>query len=140
MVLAPDSTVKLLKNPVLRVTVWKMHDDMIHIKGFIVLQNSVNFPVIGSPKLVHQSEPKKIALWSQRQQIYLETGGKSPRAVDIGEKHPRIGDDSENSPRMDEIRGPSPAEDASIISSLTNMNLQHGQTKERSRWAAEIAR
>ena len=109
-----------------------MHDNMIHIKGFIVLQNSVNFPVIGSPKLLPQSE----------------SAGKSPKVVDIGEKSskmgeksPRIGDISEKSPRLGEFHGPSQAEDASIFSFLANfINLQPGQTKERSRWAAEIAR
>ena len=112
---------KLLKNPVVRVTQWKMHDDTIHISAFLVLHNSTNFPVIGSPKLIPKTMTSGSQATHQTSSIFHNL---SP------EKSP-------TSPSR-----ASPVEDGSILASLENINLQPGQTKhlETRRWAAAIAK
>ena len=52
----PEKRVKLLKNPVVRVSSWFLRENVIHITSFTLIENTLDFPVIGSPKLIPTSK------------------------------------------------------------------------------------
>ena len=149
--MAPEKRVKLLKNPVVRVSAWFLREDEIHITSFIVIENKLDFPVIGSPKLIPTSNlvTTKYPLKNRGTSGVPQSINNSPpkqlqtsRTADINLEYPnkralRTEASSKFMYKSPPPKSPTnhpkpsgPESQVSVVSCLENLNLTKSSTKE----------